>query len=78
MYVLPLLSLILLLLLLLLALHIPTEDTAIPVLRYNTIVRSTWFWCGDGGSDVFLDDDRFSKRYDERITVFTIESTLYM
>ena len=49
------------------ALLIPTEATAIGSIR---------FWCCDCESDIFLGIERFSKRCDERIAVFTIESTL--
>ena len=59
------------------ALIIPTEATEITVHRYKTILGSNRYWCGDCESDIFLGDERFSKRYDERIAVFTIESTLY-
>ena len=59
------------------ALIIPTEATEITVHRYKTILGSNRYWCGDCESDIFLGDERFSKRCDERIAVFTIESTLY-
>ena len=58
------------------ALIIPTEATEIPVYRSKTILGSNRYWCGDCESDSFLGDERFSKRCDERITVFTIKSTL--
>ena len=46
------------------ALRIPNEATAIPVPRYKTILGSTGYWCGDCQSDIFLGDERFSKRCD--------------
>ena len=58
------------------ALIIPTEATEFPVNRYKTIFGSNRYWCGDCESDIFPGDERFSKRCDERIAVFTIESTV--
>ena len=59
------------------ALIIPTEATEFPVNRYKIIFGSNGYWCGDCESDIFPGDERFSKRCDERIAVYTIESTLY-
>ena len=34
--------------------NIPNKPTAIPVPRYNTIVGTTRYWCGECESDIFL------------------------